>query len=73
MVAEAGMWHRAQRRVAEAGGWWVVGVGNVQMDSTPLWEKRWVAGAIYKFYNDERLLVGGLVGGGGKLERPINS
>ena len=39
-------------------GWWVAGVGNVQVGGVPLRERRWGSGGIDRCYNNEWLLVG---------------
>ena len=42
----------------------MVGVGNFQVDSTPLWERRWGVGETEGCGDDERVLMGG----GGRME-----
>ena len=52
---------RHTERGAEMSGgvWRVAGVGNVQVDGVPLQERRWVAGATERFYDYDRLIMGG--------------
>ena len=58
--------HAAQGAETSGGGCQVVGVGDIQVDGTSLWERRWVAGATARCYDNKRLLMGG---GGGVMRR----
>ena len=37
----------------------MVGVGDVQVDRVPHWERRWVADVTKRCYVEEQLLMGG--------------
>ena len=40
------------------------------MDSDPRRERRWGSGATERCYDNKRLLMGGVLGGGGNIEIP---
>ena len=54
------------------GSWQVAGFGNVQVDSTPHRERRWVAGVTEMCGDSKRLLMGGAVGQRKYQERSRN-
>ena len=45
-AADAGTWCGVKRQMAEASGWqeWVAGVGDGQVENSPLQESRWEVG-----------------------------
>ena len=53
--------HMAQGAEAISVGWVVAGVGSIQVYSNPFRERKWVAGATERCYNNKRLMVGGAV------------
>ena len=41
------------------GGWWVTGVGDVQINRVPLRDRRWKSGVTESCYDNKRLLIRG--------------
>ena len=50
--------HTARGAEISGGSWRLVGVGDVQVDGATIQERRWGGGAIERFCNNQRLLVG---------------
>ena len=51
--------HAARGAETSGGGWRVAGVGNVQVEGVPRWERRWGAGVTERCYDEKRILMGG--------------